>query len=313
MLVRAVPKRRRTGSEVARTLQVDDGDSLRHRALAAAAEVQRRPLLVVVLGDDVGKRARVGGSSFSVGRSPSADLTLQDPRISSRHFRLEDRGDGWALIDDGSTNGTCVNGEPTREAVLSPNDKIELGDTVLRFELQDAADQAYDEIVQRMMHVDDLTGLYTRRRFDRELEELLRAASRRGAPVGMLVMDLDGLKSINDTHGHLMGAHVIGQSGRRIGETIPEGAIAARFGGDEYVAACPGLSVGETAAVGARILEAIATHRFELEGVEVQPGISIGAAAFPAHAADAVTLFRRADEAMYAAKRGGKNRVCVSR
>lgn len=291
---------------------MDDGESLRHRALVAAAQAQRRPLLVVVLGDGVGRRARVAGSSFSVGRSPDADLTLDDPRVSSWHIRIEDRGDGWALIDDGSTNGTRVNGVPTQEVVLQPNDKIEIGDTVLRFELQDAADQAYDEIVQRMMHVDDLTGLYTRRRFDEELVELLRAAHRTGAPVGMLVMDLDGLKAINDTHGHLMGAHVIGQTGRRIGATIPQGAIAARFGGDEFVAACPGFAVQPTTEIAARILEAVSTRPYELDGIQVQPGISIGVAAFPEDAADAVTLFRRADEAMYAAKRGGKNRVSRS-
>lgn len=299
------------GSEVARTLQVDDGESLRRRALAAAAQVQRRPVLVVVLGEDVGRRARIGGSSFSVGRGHSVDMKIDDPRISSRHFRLEDRGDGWALIDEGSTNGTRVNGEPTTEVVLRTNDKIEVGDTVLRFEVQDAADQAYDEIVQRMMHIDDLTGLYLRRRFDRELEDLMRAARVRGTPLGMLVMDLDGLKAINDAHGHLMGAHVIAESGKRIGEVIPDEAIAARFGGDEYVAACPGHDAEATRAIGEAILAAIAVHRFEKDGVEVCPGISIGVAAFPVHAADAITLFRRADEAMYAAKRAGKNRVHV--
>lgn len=299
-------------SEVARTLQVDDGESLRNRALVAAAQVQRRPVLVVVLGDEVGRRARVSGSSFSVGRGHSVDMKLDDPRVSSRHFRIEDRGDGWALVDEGSTNGTHINGERCEgELLLRANDKIEVGDTVLRFEVQDAADQAYDEIVQRMMHIDDLTGLYLRRRFDRELEELLRVARATDAPVGMLVMDLDGLKAINDAHGHLMGAYVIGASGKRIGEVIPDGAIAARFGGDEYVAACPGLDGAATKAVGEAILRAIAEHCFEKDGIEVEPGISIGVAAFPEHARDATALFRCADDAMYAAKRAGKNRVHV--
>ena len=306
-------KRRNQGrlSDVARTLQVDDGDSLRERALAAAAEVQRRPVLVVMVGEDVGRRARIGGSSFSVGRGHDVDMKLDDPRVSSRHLRLEDRGDGWALIDDGSTNGTRVNGAPATDVVLRPNDKIELGDTVLRFEVQDAADQAYDEMVQRMMHIDDLTGLYVRRRFDRELADLMRVAREHDAPLGMLVMDLDGLKAINDTHGHIVGAHVIAESGRLIGEAIPEGGIAARFGGDEYVAACPGHDAAATAKIGEAILTAIADHHFEKDGAVVQPGISIGVAAFPVNATDPVTLFRRADEAMYAAKRGGKNRVHV--
>lgn len=303
----------RDSPEIARTLQVDDAGELRSRALAAAAERLQRPVLVVLLGEDVGERARVTGSGFVIGRGHSADLTLRDPRISSAHCRLEDRGDAWAILDLGSTNGTTVNGELITQTMLRSNDKIGVGDSVLRFELQDAADVAYDEVVQRLIHVDDLTGLYQRRRFDRELEELVRRATEASEPLGMLVMDLDGLKAINDTHGHLFGAHVIAESGRVIGRTIPERAIAARFGGDEYVAACPGQGPEETAAVATAILEAIGSHRFEKDGVLLRPGISIGVAALPHHAGDRVDLFRRADEAMYEAKRNGKNRVAVCR
>lgn len=305
-------KRKRKDHDVARTLQVDEGDDLRTRALTAAAQVKRRPVLVVVLGDDVGKRARVSGSSFSIGRSSRTDLVLADPRVSSQHALLEDRGDGWALVDLGSTNGSAVNGERVDEWLLRSNDKIEVGDTVLRFELQDAADEAYDELVQRLIHVDDLTGLYLRRRFDDELEGLLASARDETSPLGMLVMDLDGLKAINDAHGHLFGAYVIAESGKQIGATLPAGGIAARFGGDEYVAACPGLGLEETEAVAARILDAIQTHAFVKDGITLRPGISIGVAVFPDHAEDAVTLFRCADAALYEAKRSGKNRVAIS-
>jgi len=306
--------KRSTDEEVARTLQIDDGESLRHRALAAAAQVKRRPTLVVVLGEDVGRRARVRESSLVVGRSHSVDLTLTDPRVSSRHCRIEDRGDGWALVELGSTNGTSVNGSAVDgEVKLHPNDKIEVGDSVLRFELQDAADQAYDELVERLIDIDDLTGLYVRRRFDREVEELMRGARVRGEPLGMLVMDLDGLKAINDAHGHLFGAYVISESGKLIGATIPDAAIAARFGGDEFVAAFPGLDLDASRAIAEGILAAVLSHGYEKDGVSLSPGISIGVAAFPEHAPDAVALFRRADEAMYEAKRNGKRRVCVCR
>ena len=274
--------------------------------------MHRRPVLVCVVGQDQGKRARVGGSSFTIGRSHGADLTLDDPRISSRHCRIEDRGDGWALMDLGSTNGTFVNGEQADDRVLVANDKIELGDTVLRFELQDAADAAYDEHVQRMIHVDDLTGLYLRRRFDHELSLLLSAAARGGGPLGLLVMDLDGLKQINDANGHLFGAYVIAQSGRLIGETIPQGAIAARFGGDEYTAALPAHDLAQTQVVANAILEAIRDYPFEYDGVRLRPGISVGCAVYPDHAPDAERLFRSADAALYSAKRGGKGRVSVA-
>ncbi|HBQ11280.1 MAG: GGDEF domain-containing protein [Sandaracinaceae bacterium] len=306
--------KRSTDDEVARTLQIDDGETLRHRALAAAAQVKRRPTLVVVLGEDVGRRARVRESALVVGRSHAVDLTLTDPRVSSRHCRIEDRGDGWALVELGSTNGTSVNGARVEtEVALHPNDKVEVGDTVIRFELQDATDQAYDELVERLIDIDDLTGLYVRRRFDREVEELLRAARVKSQPLGMLVMDLDGLKGINDSHGHLFGAYVIAESGRLIGQTIPDGAIAARFGGDEFVAAFPAKGLGESQVIAEAILAAVLGHGYEKDGVTLAPGISIGVAAFPEHASDATALFRCADEAMYQAKREGKRRVCVCR
>jgi len=309
----AVSKERTGREDIARTIQVDDGDSLRHRARVAVEQRQRRPMCVVVLGDDVGERARMVDPTFVIGRSRSCELRLSDARISSRHCRIEDRGDGFALVDLGSTNGTSVNGElVTGDRVLRSHDKIEVGDTVIRFELHDAADALYDEEMQRLIHVDDLTGLYQRRRFDRELGELLRHARTSGSPVGLLVLDLDGLKRVNDTHGHLAGAYIISQAGRLIGETIPQGAIAARFGGDEYVAALPGHDLASTTAVAEAIHAAVNAHSFVHEGTALDPGISIGATSFPEHGADARSLFASGDRALYAAKRGGRNRVCVS-
>jgi len=297
---------------VARTLQLSEGESLRHHALAAAEERKRRPVCVVILGQDVGERARVAGSSFSIGRSNSCDLVLTDLRISSRHCLIEDRGDGFALIDLGSTNGTSCNGAVVdAERMIVPNDRIAVGDTVLRFEVQDAMDAAYDEAMQRLIHIDDLTGLYQRRRFDRELDELIVYARNENLPLGMLVLDLDGLKTINDTHGHLFGAYVIATTGKLIGSSIPPNAIAARFGGDEYVVACPDLDLAATTEVAQAIHAAVNAHEFEREGVTLRPGISIGVTCFPEHAHDPLALFSCGDRALYGAKRGGRNRVCV--
>lgn len=295
--------------DVTATLPLDDTDSLRKQVLSSAIAEARRPMLVVVVGKDVGQRARVA-NGFTIGRVPGQDMVIADPRVSSKHCRIEDRGDDWVIVDLGSTNGVRVNGELVEEKALAPFDKVELGDTVLRFELQDAADQAYDEAVQRLLHVDDLTGLYVRRRFDPELDQMLREAAVAGEPVGLLVMDLDGLKAINDANGHLFGAYVISECGKVIGAQLPPGGIAARFGGDEYVAAARGLDLDATCALAERIRGAIAEHEFVREGVALHPGISIGAAAFPGHGRTREALFAQADAALYEAKRSGKNTVC---
>ena len=270
--------------DVTATLPLDDTDSLRRQVLSSAIAEARRPMLVVVAGADVGQRARLA-NGFTIGRVPGQDMVIGDPRVSSKHCRIEDRGDGWVIVDLGSTNGVRINGQRVEEKALKPFDKVELGDTVLRFELQDAADQAYDEAVQRLLHVDDLTGLYVRRRFDPELDQMLRDALVAGEPLGLLVMDLDGLKAINDANGHLFGAYVISESGKVIGQQLPARAIAARFGGDEYVAAARGLDLDATAVMAERIRRAIAEHSFVREGVTLEPGISIGVAAAPAHGA----------------------------
>jgi two-component system cell cycle response regulator len=269
---------------------------------------KHRPALVVLTGADVGSRQRLDGTTV-VGRDPQAGMVLGDAGVSFRHARFEDRGDAWAVVDLGSTNGTHVNGQRVHDAILAAGDRITLGTTVLRYEVQDAVDQEYDDLLDRLLNIDELSGLYVRRKFDRELRALIDAARVDGSAIGLLVMDLDGVKAINDAHGHLFGAYVIGESGRVIGRVLGARGIAARFGGDEFVAAIPGATLDQTAAIGEEIRAAIAAHVFVREGTTLRPGISVGVASLPESADDAEPLFNVADSALYRAKKAGKNRV----
>lgn len=301
----------RSESQGPRTVKLSRDDASHTLEAAAHALRERhRPNLVVLKGGDIGRRGRVDGGSM-LGRDPKVAFCLNDPGVSWHHARFDDRGDGWALVDLDSTNGTKVNGATCSEVMLQPGDKITVGQTVLRFDLQDPTEQQYDAMVERLLNIDELTGLYVRRRFDAELELMIRQASADRSPVGLLVMDLDGTKAINDAHGHLFGAYTIGEAGRVIGEVLGERGMGARFGGDEYIAALPGADLAATAEVGERIRAAIAEHAFEHEGVVLRPGISVGAASFPESARDTKSLFQRADEALYRAKRAGKGRVCT--
>lgn len=268
-----------------------------------------RPVLVVLSGDQVGQRVAVD-RTLIVGRDPDAGLTLTDSLASWQHARLEDRGDSWTLMDLGSTNGTFVNGERIDEVALKPNDRAAFGNTIVSFELQDSVTQAYGEVVERLLNIDDLSGLLVRRKFDLDFSALVEAVKIQGQPLGLLVMDLDGVKRINDTHGHLFGAHVIGEAGRLIGRIIEERGIACRFGGDEYLAALPGCDGDAAAAIAEEIRLAVAAYHFERDGIVLKPGISIGVASMPADGTSAEVLFQRADEALYRAKQAGKNRVC---
>jgi len=157
---------------------------------------------------------------------------------------------------------------------------------------------------------DDLTGLGNTRQFHRSLADAIG----RGQPVSLVVLDLDNFKAVVDRYGHLAGSRTIAQIGRAIGRLVRPGDVAARFGGDEFVIVLPDTGT-EPARQLAESIRRTIEECTRLDGEEVdltRVTASIGLATFPTHAADAESLFRQADDAMYAAKRGGKNAVAVS-
>jgi diguanylate cyclase (GGDEF)-like protein len=292
-----------------RTKPLDNPENLRE-AISAELRKALRPSLLIVAGPDVGTRVGLE-RSMEVGRDPSVRLPLTDESVSWHHFRLEDRGAGdWAVVDLGSTNGTLVNGERKSEALLRRGDRIFLGKTILEFQEQDAIQEGYAAEVERLLSVDELSGLWVRRRFDTQLTTTVAAVTAGTLTVAsVIVMDLDGVKPINDTHGHEMGAFVIGEAGHVIGQVLAGKGFATRFGGDEYAAALPGVDKAEALAVAEGLRLAVNEHVYDKGGIRVQPGMSCGVAAIPGDAEDAAGLFRAADQAMYRAKRAGKNRV----
>ena len=157
---------------------------------------------------------------------------------------------------------------------------------------------------------DDLTGLGNTRTFHRVLPSLL--ANRR--PLSLLVLDLDHLKEIVDTHGHLVGSRTIATVGRLIAEQLRPGDVAARFGGDEFVVVLPSTDTAAACLLAERIREVVAAcERPDGLAIDIQAlTASIGIATAPTHAADPDGLFRAADGAMYAIKRARRDGVAVA-
>ena len=160
---------------------------------------------------------------------------------------------------------------------------------------------------------DGLTGLYNHRHFHERLTLEVERSQRSGLPLSLLMLDVDHFKQFNDTFGHPAGDEVLRQLARVLADTRRANDVVARYGGEEFAVILVDTPKFTAAKVAERVRERINTHDFS----EAAPragklSASIGVATFPDDGADAETLVRSADQALYAAKRAGRNRVVLA-
>lgn len=176
---------------------------------------------------------------------------------------------------------------------------------------QKLAEHARDDAERRLQHLamhDALTDLPNRTFLRERFQHALKKARRSHEEVVLLVLDIDRFKDINDTFGHLAGDEVLREVSKRLAKVTREGDSIARLGGDEFSILLPGASEGEGNAVATRITESL-EESIVIGSDAVKVDMSTGLAVFPRDGADAESLIRRADAAMYVAKRASADRA----
>ncbi|MFD1731837.1 GGDEF domain-containing protein [Deinococcus malanensis] len=166
-------------------------------------------------------------------------------------------------------------------------------------------------VLRELSMRDALTGLFNRREFQARLEGHLDQARRHGQPCSVLLLDVDHFKVVNDTYGHDVGDRVLQELAGLVSGVVRQTDVVARFGGEEIVALLPDTDEHVALVMGDRIREAVAAHHgFSApDGTAFRITVSIGVASFPSDAPREDALIRAADQAMYAAKHSGRNRV----
>jgi len=182
--------------------------------------------------------------------------------------------------------------------------------------LQDELDQKNRELelanrrLRKLSITDGLTELFNHRHVHELLREEFERSRRSGDPMAVAMLDLDRFKQINDTYGHPTGDVVLYETARIIRETAREIDMVGRYGGEEFIAILPGTDEEAAAQFAERVREAVAEHVFRDEANELRMTLSSGVASYPGEDVETPDLLlKRADEALYGAKEGGRNRV----
>jgi diguanylate cyclase (GGDEF)-like protein len=164
------------------------------------------------------------------------------------------------------------------------------------------------ELEQREAHAqhladrDGLTGLYNRRKMLNLLDSTLEAARNTGSRVGLLFIDLDGFKRVNDLHGHAAGDQLLVTVAARISARVRQGDLVCRYGGDEFVVILPNVADMSAVEEVAGSIARRAALPYRLNGREMRVTAAVGVAVYPDAAQTAEALLQRADQSMYRAK-----------
>jgi two-component system cell cycle response regulator len=280
------------------------------------SEPARRDRAVLLRMDGVGagQVMSITQSPFSMGRHPTNQLPIDDDSISRFHARFVCENGEYYVEDLGSRNGTFIQGKRITRIAINDDDWVQLGARVsFRFALTDFRQEGLLRKLYESSTRDALTGAYNRRHFEDRLRAEIAFAVRHATDCGLLLLDLDHFKRVNDTHGHPAGDEVLRHLAVIAGRTLRAEDVFARFGGEEFAVILRGASTRGAGRLAERLRDALAEQHATHAGKQIPVTLSAGCAALSCCTKpSSEELVAVADRRLYRAKQAGRNRVVAS-
>ena len=293
----------------------DEGDETVIGKIASIPLSTRRDRahLIVLAGESLGQMFRIDQSEILIGRAADTSIRLQDDGVSRHHARIVQRDGDLCIEDLESANGTLVNGNRVRSAILRDGDKIQVGSTtILKFTHADELEESFQQKMHDAALYDGLTKACNKRHFLHRLETEVAYAKRHAVPLSLLMLDADHFKQVNDRYGHLAGDYVLATLAQIVRSTIRTEDLFARYGGEEFAVLCRGTPTEKALVLAERLRSKVETFLFEQDRHTIPVTVSVGIASWLDQPDSATQLIADADGALYKAKDAGRNRVVAS-
>lgn len=280
--------------------------------ITPAAASPRKPCLVVLQGPHEGRVLRLWpGTSWTLGRSSSSNFVMDDEGLSRAHIRISHIGNDFVIEDLDSRNGTYLNERQIKRQLLSEDDVVRVGaSTLLRLTQMDPLDEEMHQRLHSAASRDALTNVFNRRHFDERLAAEGAGARRHNRPFALIIVDVDNFKKVNDTYGHLAGDAVLKGVAASLSKAVRREDAVFRYGGEEFAVLLRETPLPGALILAERLRQGVEEARHKGEGIPSPLGVtvSVGIAMLNPGCSDEM-LIHAADQALYHAKRTGKNRV----
>jgi diguanylate cyclase (GGDEF)-like protein len=270
-------------------------------------------VLRVITGPDAGEVIELSEGSYVLGRARGVDIRIDSAVASRVHARIICSGGSVQVEDLGSRNGTWYeNVRLEGRQKLLDGQRISIGGTVLRLSRLDQQDLTTALALSDAARKDPLTNCFNRGYFDRRLALEAVRSHQNERSTSLVMLDLDHFKRINDQYGHTAGDAILRSVGHTLTAVTRMEDVVARYGGEEFAIILPGATTLGAALLAQRARSAIEQAVIEADGQQLRVTASFGVATLErGQRLSGHELVRGADEALYAAKRDGRNRVHI--
>lgn len=279
--------------------------------------------LTVIEGVNFGYIFHLDKAETVVGRKDNdanrPDIELEDERASRRHIilvkRQDENGETYVVVTDlGSKNGTFINSKRlVNEEDLRNGDKLQLGNSVLKFEVKDTLDTAaYQERLYNQVARDQLTNLWNHNHARKEMERLCSVGLRHSLPFSLLLLEIDFFQTLNETYSPAVGDAVLRTIAHKISSSANAYDLVARFSGNKFLVILPETDITAATNSAECIRQLIENTDFSDIKCPQKVTLSGGVAQFPICGEKPDDLLKKVDDALFQAKQIGRNRLVTA-